>query len=599
MSGKIKTKKRQAKKRSISKTNGQSRNGKGRGQLVKRGRSQTEKVDWSQWKQYLSQRKRPKPIWKLFDSPKQAALLWSITNDVEESPLLERIENCYEAQTSRNKIDESFVHLFEILSQIDAPTISEDEALLLVAIASLMPELAGVSSEKQWYAALNELVNIVERCSLSDADPWTIQLVKIELPLTLAYLFQQVAKCEALGNVAVAAFNQQLDKLLDGDGWIHSRHLGICRPILAAWTRCWYLIKNLESASLDRDAQIQWEWFLRQNLRLLRGDGSQMIGGPVADRWCQPFFTAAIKTSTDPEDRKLARLVLATGSEKPKTTTYDRGTYSEWAGAGVLQNRWSRKSAKIGLAVDANRMRVEVCRGIPLLTVDQLAEVSINGRTLCSEENWDETCTHFDRDVDYLEFEIELEEDYRLQRQILLAREDEFLLWSDVLLGPDTQRMDYRLQFDFADEISVLPETETTEVYLQKTKIHSLVLPLGLPEWKSVKIDDRLTGGNDYLELNRSAFGNNLYAALFFDLNPNRSKKPRTWRSLTVAERLEIVPPDAAVAYRVQIGKQQWVIYRSLADTGNRSFLGQNHSCEFFVGRFARDGNTEELLSIE
>ena len=244
-------------------------------------------------------------------------------------------------------------------------------------------------------------------------------------------------------------------------------------------------------------------------------------------------------------------------------------------------------------------MRVEVCRGIPLLTVDQLAEVSINGRTLCSEENWDETCTHFDRDVDYLEFEIELEEDYRLQRQILLAREDEFLLWSDVLLGPDTQRMDYRLQFDFADEISVLPETETTEVYLQKTKIHSLVLPLGLPEWKSVKTDDRLTGGNDYLELNRTAFAKNLYAALFFDLNPNRSKKPRTWRSLTVAERLEIVPPDAAVAYRVQIGKQQWVIYRSLADTGNRSFLGQNHSCEFFVGRFARDGNTEELLSIE
>ncbi len=56
---------------------------------------------------------------------------------------------------------------------------------------------------------------------------------------------------------------------------------------------------------------------------------------------------------------------------------------------------------------------------------------------------------------------------------------------------------------------------------------------------------------------------------------------------------------EVAVGYRVQVGKQQWLFYRSLAKAANRSLLGQNLSSEFFVARFDSQGDAQELIEIE
>jgi hypothetical protein len=72
-----------------------------------------------------------------------------------------------------------------------------------------------------------------------------------------------------------------------------------------------------------------------------------------------------------------------------------------------------------------------------------------------------------------------------------------------------------------------------------------------------------------------------------------------TWRQLTVGESLNVVSRDVAAGYRVQIGKSQWLIYRSLGTRGNRTVLGQNFSSEFVVARFRPDGTAEKLLEIE
>jgi hypothetical protein len=83
------------------------------------------------------------------------------------------------------------------------------------------------------------------------------------------------------------------------------------------------------------------------------------------------------------------------------------------------------------------------------------------------------------------------------------------------------------------------------------------------------------------------------------DLDSKRSKKPRTWRQLTVAESLVVVPSDAAVGFRAQFGRDQWLIYRSLGPAGNRSVLGQNISSEFFAGRFKSNGLVDQWIEIE
>ncbi len=90
-----------------------------------------------------------------------------------------------------------------------------------------------------------------------------------------------------------------------------------------------------------------------------------------------------------------------------------------------------------------------------------------------------------------------------------------------------------------------------------------------------------------------------LCCPLFIDLNPKRSTKERTWRQLTVGEMLDIVPPDVAVGYRVQSGDDQWLIYRSLSQPGNRTLLGHNVAGEFCAGRFLPTGKFKEWIEIE
>jgi hypothetical protein len=49
----------------------------------------------------------------------------------------------------------------------------------------------------------------------------------------------------------------------------------------------------------------------------------------------------------------------------------------------------------------------------------------------------------------------------------------------------------------------------------------------------------------------------------------------------------------------VQIGRLQWLVYRSLAQPAVRTVLGKNLLSEFLVGRFLSDGKVDTLLEIE
>ena len=86
---------------------------------------------------------------------------------------------------------------------------------------------------------------------------------------------------------------------------------------------------------------------------------------------------------------------------------------------------------------------------------------------------------------------------------------------------------------------------------------------------------------------------------LMFDFKPRRIGKERTWRQLAVAETLEELPRDVAVGYRIQSGRDQWLVYRSLAPAANRTVLGQNLSSEFCAGRFHKSGQVAEWIEIE
>jgi hypothetical protein len=130
-------------------------------------------------------------------------------------------------------------------------------------------------------------------------------------------------------------------------------------------------------------------------------------------------------------------------------------------------------------------------------------------------------------------------------------------------------------------------------------RCRAVVMPLALPEWKGEPAAGTLEAVDAGVQLRLRTEARRLLAPLFFDLDIRRSKKPHTWRRLTVAADLEIQRGDTAVGYRVQIGRQQWLFYRSLAPRASRSVLGQNFSTEFVAARFTRAGQAEKLIEIE
>ena len=91
-----------------------------------------------------------------------------------------------------------------------------------------------------------------------------------------------------------------------------------------------------------------------------------------------------------------------------------------------------------------------------------------------------------------------------------------------------------------------------------------------------------------------------LYAPLWFDFQRRRFSRPRTWRQLTVGDQLRLVSRHEAIAYRVQAGSEQWMVYRSLGQQRCRTTLGKHLIANFYGSRFyPGDGSHEELVTVD
>jgi hypothetical protein len=129
--------------------------------------------------------------------------------------------------------------------------------------------------------------------------------------------------------------------------------------------------------------------------------------------------------------------------------------------------------------------------------------------------------------------------------------------------------------------------------------MRAAVMPMALPEWRADPRGGSLYAENGQLVLAQEAHGRAMCCPILVDLDRKRAKNERTWRQLSVGEWMEVLPRDVAVGYRAQSGDDQWLFYRSLGPTGNRSVLGQNIAGEFTAGRFLETGRFKDWVEIE
>jgi hypothetical protein len=273
--------------------------------------------------------------------------------------------------------------------------------------------------------------------------------------------------------------------------------------------------------------------------------------------------------------------------------------HSEWGQVAVLRPGWKRSAPQLAVAYGQQAVRAELVIGRDRLFSGNWGFTCLADETeAIAVGDWEELCWVSDDDVDYLELQLELSGGLKIQRQFCLARKDKFLFVADAVLGGQAQSLRYTMHVPPGDG-AIIPASETREISLVARKSRAMLFPLALPEWRTDRRGGELSADGPGLALRQSALGRSLYAALWIDLAPRRHRKSFTWRQLAVAEQRQNVPRDVAAGYRVQLGKRQWIVYRSLTPARNRTLIGHNLSSEFLIARFLRDGSVKTLIEVE
>jgi hypothetical protein len=187
----------------------------------------------------------------------------------------------------------------------------------------------------------------------------------------------------------------------------------------------------------------------------------------------------------------------------------------------------------------------------------------------------------------------------------MLIRDDRCLLLADSVIPGDSRTrlpssIKYHSRLPLARSIGLQPERETREAFLSDDRKRVLVIPLSASEWKIGPSDANIQESADDCLVFSSSGAGRLYAPLWLDFQKRRFKRMRTWRQLTVADQLRLVGRDEAVGYRIQLGSEQWVVYRSLGERACRTVLGKHLIADFFSARFCpEDGGHEALVTVD
>ncbi len=569
--------------------------------------------DWHAWQRQLKKRKSPKPVLESLGAGKRLAWLWGLDPDDVAEPTRQLLDQLQRFEAKRGPSESMLTEIIDWSQQADEGWLQLDDALVALAMAAALPQLSQMLERKDWHRVLNRLDDLCETDWPQIDQPGmqhhalVATLLNAELPLILAYTLPGTTIASRLGPPAVTALEHSMDETFNGEGIPHAHAWSSMLGFLACYTRCQLLAKKTKGCRISGTARNEYEWLVRQAIRATRADGTLVFSD--ATGWCKDLVRAALELGGDPADKDIARRWRLPGAREVEDALDDdelpeTGLYSEWSQVGVLRTDWSRRSPQLGVMYADGQLQTELSNAKRLIWSGCMQpQVWLDNQPLSPHSTWEESCWFSDNDVDYLELELELGDDVSVQRQLLLAREEKFLYVADAVLSPQhCGEIRILSRLPLVSSVQWNPEAETYdgEILDSSGRWLATVMPLSLPEWRIGRHHGFLELENQSLQIDQSATGHALYAAWFIDLHPRRANhQHRTWRHLTVAEQRRQVPRDQAVGYRAQVGKRQYLFYRSLNDSQNRTVFGQNLICEFLAGRVDRRGNVEKLVELD
>jgi hypothetical protein len=554
--------------------------------LRNKSAGKTPLKSWGRWLEHLQERKQPRAIERLLKS-ESSPLAWGSTPQIREL-LKSWSQNLHAGLRSlandKPKKSEQTYSATDPLQQAlsdwrHSARMADGTSEVLwayqaVAIARALPELAQVLAAEVWWPLVDELAVVARDAAALNVSvqPLVTQLLAGELPLTLAYQLPELVHCRNLSAAGQQAIAAGINEFLDGEGVLHHAHWPLQRPLVALWTRCRALQAGLAGKVMDDETARQYTLAVCELSRATRADGGQVFGGCGVEKAeafeLQELLAAAYgfvpdlreeksaakfqkslakaTTPAKPSDSETAATAPAVEEEKPRDYSAP-SVNSEWAQVAIFRRSWKPREPILACKYAQDQVTLEIAAGgETLLAGIWTGAFQFNGQPVGVQAPWREVCQISDKDVDYLELELQLEEGFKLQRQMCLGRKERFVYLCDSVLGHESGRLSYEQQLPLAPGINAMQDTEMRELTLASSKPRARVLPLALPEWRSEQRQGELRLGENLLMLTTQLLGKNLCAPVWIDLDPKRHAKPLTWRALTVAENRVICPADVA-----------------------------------------------------
>lgn len=579
-------------------------------------KSLDEAKAWKRWVAYLAKRKSPSRLTKLahgYNNPLEWGLPVSADGDeviAWRVKLQQQLHRAGDFPTPQ--LRETLDQLFAEAS--DGP-LSRGTALRLLALAYLLPELAGPLGMEFWWEVVHRLTTLVQKFQTGSFDEFSasdlllVTLVGGELPLVLCVIFPELKPLRDLRSAARRLLGEGLLAATDGEGIPAARLLPTLPLLFSTWTRCRALTDGLPKGCWSSEAEVQYSWLVRQTILLTRADGAPVLTTDRVRSWPAGPMDVALDVVGDDSDHaaanaRLARHLRTTDGEYDTDDLPPASIDSEWSEINLLSSSLTSSASRLLVDYSAPTLRIEVeAHGKLLMAGDLAIETTLQGKPLTPEGEWEQQCWFSDEESDYLDLTIDLTGGATLERQIMLGKEDGFLLLHDILHadGDEPGEWQHNIHFPLAEGVAYAPEAETRDGVLLNKKGRPLasLLPLALPEWRIEARVGELTSAPGRLTLTHRALARRISSPLWIDLRAKRATKPRTWRQLTVAQSLEKVGRDVAVGYRIQTASSQWLVYRALDRPANRTVLGQNTAAETLIGRFLRSGEFDTMVEVD
>lgn len=504
--------------------------------------------------------------------------------------------------------------------------------LRLLEQLTLLREVGGKLSPpvllSLWRAALERSLTLltgpapasVEQSAPDDLDDRNL-LIRGELPWCVGLVYSPLRGSGRLRKAGQRRLCEGLEALTDRDGTPHARALHRLPLTLAVLTRS-VLAGEAAGHRLWGDGPGgRFARLVGRTAALCHADGRIALSNGASFAPASLMRTALAAAGVPKREPSAQRLLslpedlpsLRKASGLPKLTSIARrakrprfdqrvapSLQSDWAELACLRNNWLMGADSC--IVTHHQSPPQICltafeRG--LLDGSWSSEVRLDGDAVSLDGEWTCVCWFSDHDADYLELQLEAAA-ATVSRQVMLSRTDHWVFLSEAVIVPHAGQLELATHLPLAADVDAEAARWTRDVRLSQRKLKAAVYPLALDQQRVQNAHGTLDVGPAELILRQQAHGTAVFAPLVIDWSPDRRRARAIWRRLTVAEDGRILGPETASGFRLQIGRHQWLYYRSLkaGETG-RTVLGHHTLHETVIGEFTAQGTVEPLVMVE